>query len=112
VIDHSVTQYCPENYDLLAYLQRNWSTVGPELVDKIHVYVGTMDSFFLDLATRELEAWMKTTQNPRYEGYFVYGDQKPHRWSGPGTSADRLREMAEYGLRKMPAGTTTSWWKY
>ena len=29
-----------------------------------------------------------------------------------GTSADRIREMAEYGLRKKPAGTTTPWWKY
>jgi hypothetical protein len=112
LIDHSVTQYWRENYDLLAYLQRNWSMVGPKLVDKIHIYVGNMDSFFLDRATRELEAWMKTTQNPHYEGYFVYGDQKPHCWAGPGTSADRLREMAEYGLRKMPAGTTTPWWKY
>ena len=111
-IDHAVTQYWRDNYDLLYYLQRNWSTVGPKLVDKLHIYVGNMDSFFLDRATRELEAWMKTTQNPHYEGYFVYGDQKPHCWSGPGTSADRLREMAEYGLRKMPAGTTTPWWKY
>lgn len=112
VIDHSVTDSWRENYDLLYYLQRNWTTVGPKLVDKIHVYVGNMDSFFLDRATRELQAWMKTTQNPHYEGYFEYGDQKPHCWSGPGTSADRLREMAEYGLRKMPPGTTTPWWKY
>ena len=111
-IDHTVTQYWKDNYDLLYYLQRNWSTVGPKLVDKIHVYVGNMDSFFLDRATREMEAWMKTTQNPHYEGFFVYGDQKPHCWSGPGTSADRLREMAEYGLNKMPKGTTTPWWNY
>jgi hypothetical protein len=111
-IDHTVTDYWREHYDLLAYLQKNWATVGPKLVDKIHIYVGNMDSFFLDRATRELEAWMKTTQNPHYEGYFVYGDQKPHCWSGPGTSADRLREMAEFGLRHMPAGTTTPWWKY
>lgn len=111
-IDHTVTQYWRDNYDLLYYLQRNWSTVGPKLVDKLHVYVGNMDSFFLDRATRELEAWMKTTENPHYEGYFVYGDQKPHCWAGPGTSADRLREMAEQGVRKMPAGTTTPWWKY
>jgi hypothetical protein len=111
-IDHTVTDYWREHYDLLYYLQKNWTTVGPKLVDKIHVYVGNMDSFFLDRATRELEAWMKTTQNPHYEGYFVYGDQKPHCWSGPGTSADRLREMAEFGLRHMPAGTTTPWWKY
>lgn len=111
-IDHSVTDYWRKNYDLLYYLQRNWSTVGPKLVDKIHVYVGNMDSFFLDRATRELQAWMKTTKNPHYEGYFVYGDQKPHCWAGPGTSGDRLKQMAEHGLRKMPAGTTTPWWNY
>jgi hypothetical protein len=112
VIDHTVTDYWRANYDLLNYLKRNWTAVGPKLVDKLHIYVGNMDSFFLDRATRELEAWMKTTQNPHYEGYFVYGDQKPHCWTGPVTSAERLKEMAEHGLRHMPAGTTTPWWKY
>ena len=33
-------QYWRENYDLLHYLQQNWPTVGPKLVDKIHVYTG------------------------------------------------------------------------
>jgi hypothetical protein len=111
-IDRSVAQYWKEHYDLLYYLQRNWPTVGPKLADKLHVYVGNMDSFFLERAVREMEAWMKTTEDPHYEGVFVYGDQKPHCWSGPGTSADRIREMAEYGLRKKPAGTTTPWWRY
>jgi putative esterase len=111
-IDKSVAQYWKEHYDLLYYMQRNWTTVGPKLVDKLHIYVGNMDSFFLERAVREMEAWMRTTENPHYEGFFVYGDQKPHCWSGPATSADRIREMAEYGLRKKPGGTTTPWWKY
>jgi len=111
-IDTSVAQYWKEHYDLLYYLQRNWPTVGVKLMDKLHIYVGNMDSFFLERAVREMEAWMKTTEDPHYEGFFMYGDQKPHCWSGPGTSADRVREMAEYGLRKKPAGTTTPWWTY
>jgi hypothetical protein len=111
-IDASVAQYWKEHYDLLYYLQRNWRTVGPKLVDKLHIYIGDMDSFFLERAVREMEAWMKTTEDPHYEGFFMYGDQKPHCWSGPGTTADRIREMAEYGLRRKPAGTTTPWWKY
>jgi hypothetical protein len=112
VIDKSVVQYWKENYDILYYLQRNWPTVGPKLVDKLHVYVGNMDNFHLDRATRELEAWMKTTENPHYAGYFLYGDQKGHCWTGPATSAERLREMGEYGLRAMPPGSTAPWWKY
>ena len=112
VIDKSVVQYWKDNYDILYYLQRNWPTVGPKLVDKLHVYVGNMDNFHLDRATRELEAWMKTTENPHYAGYFLYGDQKGHCWTGPATSAERLREMGEYGLRAMPPGSTAPWWKY
>jgi hypothetical protein len=112
VIDRNVVQYWKDNYDILYYLQRNWPAVGPKLVDKLHVYVGNMDNFHLDRATRELEAWMKTTENPHYAGYFLYGDQKGHCWTGPATSAERLREMGEYGLRAMPAGTTAPWWKY
>ncbi len=111
-MDHSVTTYWKENYDLLYYLQRNWSTVGPKLVDKLHIYMGDMDSFFLDRANRELEAWMKTTENPHYEGFFMWGDQKPHCYSGPVTNAERLKEMAQFGLRKKPEGATTPWWKY
>jgi hypothetical protein len=111
-IDKTVAAYWKDHYDLLYYLQRNWTTVGPKLVDKLHVSVGNMDSFFLDRDVRTLEAWMKTTENPHYEGFFMYGDQKPHCWSGPGTAADKIREMAEYGLRKKPEGATTPWWKY
>ena len=111
-IDHSVAAYWREHYDLLVYLQRNWATVGPKLVDKLHIYVGDADTYFLDRATRELESWMKTTQAPHYEGYFLYGDQKPHCWSGPLSSSQRLKEMAMHGLRHMPAGTTAPWWKY
>ena len=45
---------------------------------------------------------MKTTENPHYEGFFMYGDNKPHCWSGPVSSADRLKEMAQFIQRKRP----------
>ncbi|MCC6318452.1 MAG: hypothetical protein IT361_12265 [Gemmatimonadaceae bacterium] len=112
VIDRTVADYWREHHDLLEYLKRNWNTVGPQLIDKLHIYTGDADTYFLDRATRDLQAWMKTTQNPHYEGFFMYGDQKPHCWSGPLTPAERLKEMAQHGLRHMPAGTTTPWWTY
>lgn len=112
VINPGVTQYWKDNFDILEYLKKNWTTVGPKLVDKIHVYVGDADTYQLDRAVRELETWMKTTQNPHYEGFFLYGDGKPHCWSGPGTEPDRIREMAQHALAHKPDGTTTPWWKY
>ena len=53
---------------------------------------------------------MKTTTNPHYEGYFMYGEQKPHCWSGPVSSSERLKEIAQFIQRKRPEGATTSWW--
>jgi hypothetical protein len=110
-INPKVAQYWKENYDLLYYLQKNWATVGPKLVDKVRIYTGTMDTYLLNNSTRKLQEWMKTTSNPHYEGFFLYGDSKPHCWSGPGTGGDRLKEMAQFIMWKKPDGATTPWWK-
>jgi hypothetical protein len=112
VIDPKVAEYWRDNYDLLEHLKRNWTTVGPKLVDKLRIYTGDVDTYYLDNAVRDLEKWMKTTENPHYEGYFLYGDQKPHCWSGPGTQIDRLKEMAQHIVRKKPEGANAGWWKY
>jgi hypothetical protein len=110
-IDHEVAEYWRENYDLLEYLKRNWSAVGPELVDKLHIYTGTMDTYYLDVAVRQLEAWLKTTENPHYEGYFEYGLFRPHCYSGAVSTPERLREMAEHGMDHLPPGGPTEWWR-
>jgi len=108
----AVARYWKEHFDLLEYLKKNWATVGPKIVDKIHVYTGTMDTFELNNSTQELEKWMKTTENPHYEGFFLYGDRKPHCWSGPATPAERLKEIATFMISKKPDGATTPWWRY
>ena len=79
---------------------------------KIHVYTGTMDNFFLNNSTKDLETWMKTTENPHYEGFFLYGDGKGHCWQGPESTSERLKQMAAHVMRHMPEGTTTPWWTY
>jgi len=112
VINKDVAAYWKEHYDLLYYLQTHWSTVGPKIVDKLFFYTGDADTYYLNNSTKELEKWMKTTVNPHYEGFFMYGDNKPHCWSGPVSSWDRLKEMAQFIQRKRPEGATTPWWTY
>ena len=112
VINKQVAAYWKEHYDLLYYLQKNWSTVGPKLVDKLFFFTGDVDTYYLNNSTKELEKWMKTTTNPHYEGFFMYGDNKPHCWTGPVSSAERLKEIAQFIQRKRPEGATTSWWAY
>jgi hypothetical protein len=82
------------------------------VVDKIHIYVGDMDTYQLDRGVLLMDEWMKTITNPHYTGFFMYGDRKPHCWSGPQTQAEKIKEMAMYVQRHAPAGTTTPWWKY
>jgi hypothetical protein len=80
-------------------------------VDKIHVYTGTADTYLLNNSTRQLQDWMKTTTNPHYEGYFLYGDGKPHCWSGPVNAGERLKEMAQHVMAHKPDWATADWWK-
>ncbi len=112
VIDRQVAQHWKERYDLKHHLERNWATLGPKLVDKLFFYTGTMDTYFLNNSTKELEAWMKTTKDPHYEGFFMYGDGKPHCWSGPVTPEERLKEMAQLVVRHKPDSATSPWWVY
>jgi hypothetical protein len=110
-INPAVPQYWKEHYDLLYYLQQNWAAVGPKIVDKIHVYAGTADTYLLNNSTRQLQEWMKTTTNPHYEGYFLYGDGKPHCWSGPVNAGERLKDMAQHIMAHKPDWATTEWWR-
>ena len=111
-IDHTVAQYWRDNYDLLEHLKRNWTTIGPKLVDKLHIYTGSMDTYYLDVAVRELEAWMKTTENPHYEPYIEYGLFRPHCYSGDVPTAYRLREMAAFGMRTCRRARSDAWWRH
>ncbi len=50
-IDKGVVEYWRENYDLNHILQRDWETLGPKLVGKLNIYMGDMDTYFLEEAT-------------------------------------------------------------
>ena len=108
----AVAQYWKDNFDLLEYLKRNWTKVGPQLVDKLHVYTGTMDTYLLNNSTQQLEQWLSETKEPHYTGFFMYGDRKPHCWSGPGTPGEKLKEIAQFMIAKKPDGAATPWWRY
>lgn len=48
-----------EKYDISKVLQANWKTLAPKLKGKIHIIVGTADTFHLDEGVRLLEATLK-----------------------------------------------------
>ena len=44
-----------ERYDIRLTLERNWAALGPKLRGKVHVYMGGMDTFYLEGATELLK---------------------------------------------------------
>jgi len=95
-IDKDVAAYMRDNgYDLGYYLRQNWSKIGRDLAGKIHVYVGDMDNYYLNLAVYLLEDFLKSTTDPPAEAVFEYGrPMKGHGWQ-PVSNADLIRMMAD-----------------
>jgi hypothetical protein len=55
-IDPQVQTYWIEHYDISRYIRLNWPTLQPDLDGKIHIAVGTEDSWYLDGAVHKLKA--------------------------------------------------------
>ncbi len=55
-VDSRVVAYWRDHYDIAYRLQRHWATLQPDLDGKIHVWVGTADTFYLDGAVHKLQA--------------------------------------------------------
>jgi enterochelin esterase-like enzyme len=85
-IDHNTAEYWRSHYDLNAILQRDWMTLGPKLQGKLHIYVGSDDTYFLNDAVYLMEDFLKQTgtigHGVPYEGEVRYGPRAEHCWNG------------------------------
>ena len=73
-IDQDVALYMRDHgYDLRYYIESKWKEFGPGLVGKLHFYCGDMDNFYLNSSLYMLEAFLKKTANPAYDGYLEWG---------------------------------------
>ncbi len=108
VIDREVASYMRDHgYDLREYTERNWPTIGKDLVGKLHILTGDMDDFYLAYAVYMFEDMLKNTKNPHYEGEFTYGrPMKGHGWH-PMTNSDLVKTMAEH-MQKNSGGRTAA----
>ncbi len=121
-IDPAVAAYWKENYDLRYILERDWATLGPKLEGKIHIYCGDMDNYYLNNAVYQMEAFLKKTNTPFYNGEVDYGDRAEHCWNGDHENPNyisRLRYNTMY-LPKIlqriaasaPRGADLKSWRY
>lgn len=114
-IDRSVAEYWREHYDLRHILERDWKTLGPKLVGKLHIYMGDQDTFLLEEATFKLQEFLERTADPYCGGSFDIGRRQSHCYSGepafPGQRAEQrvFPQMVERMLMTAPAGADLSW---
>lgn len=76
-IDHDVASYW-KKYDFKIYVKKNWATLGPKIQGKIFIWMGDMDHFYLNPATRAFAEFLKTTTNPRSDANIVFSPMKGH----------------------------------
>lgn len=110
-IDPEVAKYWKENFDLRYYLEKNWSTVGPKLVGKLHIICGHMDNFYLNIGVYHMEKFLESTRTPYYAGSITYGARGSHGWR-PYTRPQLLQIMSEHITKNAPPEDDTMSWKY
>ena len=126
VIDHKVAGYWKEHYDLVDIMRRNWKTLGPKLVGKLHFAVGEADTYYLERAVHLAQQFLDSTRDPANAPYadatFDYGPGRPHGYTGDsflsqqvanGTLQQRMMPvMQERMLKTAPPGADTKSWRY
>jgi len=122
VIDKATAAYWKEHFDLSAILARDWSVLGPKLEGKLHIYVGSADTYFLNDGVYYLEDVLKGLKDPPYGGEVKYGDRFEHCWNGDPDVPNyltRLRyntmylpQILERIEKTAPKGADLKSWRY
>jgi len=76
-IDAEVAEYW-KKYDFKIYAEKNWENLGPKLKGKIFIWMGDMDHFYLNPATRSFNDFLKSTKNPKSDAKIIFSPMKGH----------------------------------
>ncbi|MEP6781905.1 MAG: alpha/beta hydrolase-fold protein [Gemmatimonadaceae bacterium] len=109
-INPATAAYWKQHYDLRNILESNWSTLGPKVADKINVYVGDADSYYLNMGVHLLHDFLVKTQSPKWSGEVVFQPMAPHCWGPP--MPDLIAKMTTHMERFAPAGADLRSWRY
>lgn len=109
-INKQVAQYWKEHFDLRYLLETKWATIGPKVADKINIYVGDADSYYLNMGVRLMDEFLSKTTNPKWSGEIVFQPMAPHCW-GP-SMPELMTKMTKQMEAKAPAGADLRSWRY
>jgi enterochelin esterase-like enzyme len=99
-----------KKYDLREILEKNWTTLGPKISHKLHVYIGDMDSYYLNMGVRMLDEFLRErAKDPPFAGEVVFHPMAPHCWGPRG--AELHQKMVNHIVKHAPAGADTKGWR-
>ena len=105
-IDKSVAQQW-KKYDMAETLRTYWPALGPKIGGKLHLYIGDMDSYYLNDAVEKLNEFLSKADDPKFTGEVVFQRRAPHCWGPRGAVLlQKLEAQVEKGV---PAGTAKGW---
>jgi hypothetical protein len=99
-IDKQVAGYWREHFDLSHIIERDWAALAPKLQGKIHIYVGSADTFYLNDAVYFTQARLEALQPP-YKGSVAYGERAEHCWNGDPNLPNALSRL-HYDTQYLP----------
>jgi len=100
-----------KKYDLREILEKNWTTLGPKVAHKIHVYIGDMDSYYLNMGVRMLDEFFRErAKDPLFTGEVVFQPMAPHCWGPRG--AELHQKMVDHIVKHAPKGADVTGWRY
>jgi len=79
VIDTEVAEHW-KKYDFKLHAKKNWERLGPKLQGKIYVWMGDMDDFYLNSATRVFDDFLKNTNSPKSDAVIEFSPMQGHCW--------------------------------
>jgi hypothetical protein len=71
VVNASVAKYWHDNYDLAHLVEATWAERGRELDGRIHVIVGTADTFYLDGSAHRFETVLQRISGHPHFSYLL-----------------------------------------
>ena len=99
-IDPTVAAYWREHYDLSYIIERDWARLAPKLQGKIHIYVGSADTYFLTDAVYFAQDRLSAL-SPPWGGEVAYGDRAEHCWNGDPTEPNAYSRL-HYNFQYLP----------
>lgn len=99
-IDPAVAAYWREHYDLSHIIDRDWASLAPKLIGKLHIYVGSADTYYLNDAVYFTQNRLEAL-SPPWGGEVAYGDRAEHCWNGDPKLPNALSRL-HYNWQYLP----------